>query len=462
MMIEHTNRYDRQERITGWKQDILAKATVAVLGSGALAQTTSAVLAALGIGNIVLQDATPSVATSPDEFLLPLGASELGKVESIEGVLQDMNPRSNVISLHLPINANYLPLLETPNLIFDATNDLDSKSAVWEYAARKGIHVISCAASAYSGMLVIDDPSLEELSEFGYYTQENQGILPALVLGGLAVQEARKLLMPLDESPPAHALRYSVLSTERFTAEESTTTLMSAEKKRALVIGAGSLGTPVGIGLAALGISYIDYLDSDIVETINLNRQILYYDAVGRQKAEALAERLTLINPEVRVRGMVAKLDKHTTYFEKNHPDVIIDCVDNFASRAFINYYGVHNAIPIVSGGTNPTSGQVVAYVPGKSQCLDCKLGVDRALAKELQAHSCTHAPEPSVIMTNQIIGGMMAGEAYGILSGRYAPIRKMIRYDANVPHRAGLAGSDIPCSCRRGSMQRWLSRLKT
>jgi len=186
---------------------------------------------------------------------------------------------------------------------------------------------------------------------------------------------------------------------------------------------------------------------------------------VGEKKAKALTNKLKKINPKIEIKDIDGKLDeKFFDYFKSkdNKPDLIIDCVDNFGSRAIANYYAVRYNIPLVSGGTNHYSGQVAVYAPKKSQCLDCKLLVDKALGRERTSHSCIHAAQPSVIMINEIIGGLMVAEARAVLAPEAygEPVKKMIKYDSTNPARVGLVGSDAACSCKRGRMKEWLDGI--
>jgi molybdopterin/thiamine biosynthesis adenylyltransferase len=152
--------------------------------------------------------------------------------------------------------------------------------------------------------------------------------------------------------------------------------------------------------------------------------------------------------------------ENYSKYFKEDKPDLILDCVDSFGTRAIVNYFAVKYMIPLVSGGTNPSSGQVVAYVPGKSACLDCKLNVAKALARERTSHSCINAAQPSVIMTNEIIGGLMVSESMAILSKEYEPIRKTLKYDSKSDPRAGLIGGAAPCTCERDDLKKWMKDI--
>ena len=88
-------------------------------------------------------------------------------------------------------------------------------------------------------------------------------------------------------------------------------------------------------------------------------------------------------------------------------------------------------------------------------------MGVETALAEQRKASSCRYAPDPSVVMTNQIVGNMMIGEAIKVLDEGYGePVRKILKYDSTVPVRGGLVGSDESCKCSKPDVKEWLSQV--
>lgn len=462
------NRYGRQELIEGWKQDQIRNATIAVVGSSVLAQFTAASLVSLGFGRVEIYDNARPDKSSEGEFLLSLTEKRDFNVEALEDILSKINPLVRVKGITTKVNsASLAQLLGTPTVIIDTSQDHQSQATVLEYAEASKIPLVVAVADSAHGELYSVLPRKKKMKFFleDYYSKP-QGALPSEVLGGIITEEVRKIVMPFSKKDaPVQSLRYSLASPQRFSGSNAVEISEAPlDDKRVLLVGAGALGNFAGIGLAVAGVGEIDILDFDTVETTNLNRQLLFYDSVGQNKSKALAQKLAAINPTVKVKGLVGKLDeRYTDYFtSKDKPDLILDCVDNLATRAIVNYFAVKYKIPVVSGGTNPSSGQVVVYKPGESSCLDCKLGVDKALGKERNSHSCVYAAQPSVIMTNQIIGGLMAAEMRAVLaSQQYGnPIRKMLRYDSENPNRAGLAGGEKPCSCERGPIQQWIKEI--
>lgn len=465
MAVLESERYNRQHLIEGWDQEKLSKARVAIIGSSNLANYTLASLAALGVGNLEIYDASKVSPERDGEFLLFKAKPGDSKAQALEGILKEINPSIKIKGLSMNLERSpMIAIMGSPSLIMDLTNSPESKETAMQYAFSRGIPIISASSDRVSAEIYLADKDLREKATLPHYKGVPQSSLTSSVAAGFIAEETRKLLMPISkDEKPAKNLVYSLASETRFSKERADLTQEDLKNKKVLVIGAGALGNFVGLGLTLAGVGNIDLMDFDEVDGTNLNRQILFYDAVGKKKAEALASRLREIKPGVNIRSLTERLDQNTKYFEQNRPDLILDCVDSFAVRAFTNYFGLRNKIPIVSGGTNPKSGQVVVYVPEKTSCLDCKLGVERALGKALTSSSCRYAPDPSVIMTNQIIGGMMVGEAVKVLNPGYgAPVSRILKYDSTVPVRGGLVGTSDPCACEKPDAKQWLSDVIT
>lgn len=461
------NRYNRQELINGWNQGKIRDSRVAVIGSGPLANFTSASLVSLGFGNIEIYDNAPQARSNDGEFLLNFAGRKGSKVEALEEILSKINPLVRVRGVQTKINSQPLAqILGAPSVIIDVTNDSQSQATALEYGQSKKVPVLIATVDQVRGEFYVRFPNQRDKTpvKLDRYQGQLQGAIPSEVLGGVITEEVRKIVMPFTKKErPVSRLSYSVANPQRFNGEDSLKIGdISLRDKYVLVVGAGALGNFAGIGLALAGVGKIDILDFDTVETTNLNRQLLFYDSVGDEKSKALARKLKEINPKLRIKGLKGKLDEsYASQFRarENRPDLILDCVDNFGTRAIVNYFAVRYGIPLVSGGTSPSSGQVVAYQPGESACLDCKLSVDKALGKERIAHSCIYAAQPSVIMTNEVVGGLMVAEARSILASEsYGPhIRKMLKYDSANPVRAGLMGGDSPCDCERDPIKEWL-----
>lgn len=454
------DRYNRQELINGWDQQKLENSRVAVFGSGNLANYTLASLTALGIGNIEIY--TSERTGYEKEFLLFQAKEGEYKAKALEAMLNKINPFSRIRGISTPISPSLLAMVGKPDLIIETTNSQNSKNNILKYAQSKGINVISASSGMDTAEMHFISPDCQKNDYLSAYEGKKQGITTSGIMGGIITEELRKIIMPFNPTDkPVKNMAYSLASDKRFSSEMKDMIRDDLSDKKVLVVGAGALGNFTVLGAALEGIRNIDVLDFDVVESTNLNRQILFYDAVEKMKSIALAERVTEIVPKAKIKGLVEKLDENTKYFDENRPDAIIDCVDSFAVRAIINYLAVKNGIPLISGGTDPRSGQVVVYEPGKSACLDCKLGVENALAEQRKANPCRYAPDPSVIMTNQIIGNMMIGETLKVLSGNYGePVRRVLKYDSTAPVRGGLVGSYEPCTCSKPDVKEWLAQI--
>ena len=142
---------------------------------------------------------------------------------------------------------------------------------------------------------------------------------------------------------------------------------------RALVIGAGGLGSPAAFYLAAAGIGVLGLVDSDRVELSNLQRQILHSTAdLGREKVESARETLERLNPEVKLRTHPVRLDEENAAEIFSGYDFIVDGSDNFATKFVVNDVAVGLGKAFSHAGIVRLQGQTMTVVPGKSACYRC------------------------------------------------------------------------------------------
>lgn len=131
----------------------------------------------------------------------------------------------------------------------------------------------------------------------------------------------------------------------------------------ALVVGAGGLGSPVALYLAAAGVGRITLADDDTVELTNLQRQIAHDTAsLGQGKAQSAAARMTAMNPGVQVIPLMQRLAGDELDRAVAGADVVLDCSDNFATRHAINRACVAHGKPLVSGAAVRFDGQVTCF----------------------------------------------------------------------------------------------------
>ncbi len=183
----------------------------------------------------------------------------------------------------------------------------------------------------------------------------------------------------------------------------------------AIVIGAGGLGSPAAMYLAAAGVGTITLVDADSVDLTNLQRQILHATAsIGNKKVESGRETIARLNPEVRVQTVDQRvgdawLDEHVA-----HATVVLDCTDNFATRHAINRACVKHRVPLVSGAALRFDGQISTFDlrDDASPCYACVFPEDQAFEEVACSQMGVFAP------TVGIIGTMQAAEALRVIGG--------------------------------------------
>jgi len=132
---------------------------------------------------------------------------------------------------------------------------------------------------------------------------------------------------------------------------------------RVLVIGAGGLGAPLSLYLAASGVGRLVLCDHDTVDLTNLQRQIVHFtDSIGKNKVDSARETLARINPEVRVEAVPERVAGKRLEDLVQQADVVADCTDNFATRHAINRACVRFRKPLVSGAAVRFDGQIAVF----------------------------------------------------------------------------------------------------
>jgi molybdopterin/thiamine biosynthesis adenylyltransferase len=147
-----------------------------------------------------------------------------------------------------------------------------------------------------------------------------------------------------------------------------------------LIVGAGGLGSPAAIYLAAAGVGNLAIFDHDDVDLSNLQRQIAHYtDDIGTAKVISTRQTLNRLNPDVNVRAVKRRLSDAELDEEVEATDVVLDCSDNFATRFAINQACVRHQTPLVSGAAIRFEGQVSVFTPGgeDSPCYNCLYRMD-------------------------------------------------------------------------------------
>ena len=450
------DRYDRQRRIVGWNQEKLENLRVAIVGSGNLATYLALNFSGLGIGDVELVD--NSVVAEENGFLLFKSKKGDSKVRSLEKILSDVNPLVSFRGIHWRIiDAETAKILSDRDIIIDATNDPRSKLAVLEYSKGRLKNAVTSAAGAFSGEYrFVGDGLFGAFHLQPMYSQSQQGIIPSGVMAGLIAQHVRErvMLLPGEQIASQEPVVYNLLSKTRIGYDSHLDfPVYDLKDKHVVIVGAGALGNVASLALTLLGTGKITLADDDIVEESNLSRQYLFWGMVGRKKSEALAERLSLISPNTECVALCYRVEQgFSDYLLEHGVDLIMDCVDNFRTKATLDELSKRTSIPLVSGGTNPSAGQVVVYKKGQTNCLDCQVQVRRLAAEQIErerSQSCIYQPDPSVVMSNQIIGNLMVGEALPILTGNLkGPLNGLFKYDSASPRKLGVIFSESICRC--------------
>ena len=142
---------------------------------------------------------------------------------------------------------------------------------------------------------------------------------------------------------------------------------------RVLLLGAGGLGSPTALYLAAAGVGTLGIVDDDIVDLSNLQRQVIHTtDRIGTPKVESAAETIKALNPDVNVVGYPTRLDASNIMEIIEGWDIIVDGVDNFPTRYLLNDASVRLGIPVVSAAILGFEGQLSVFAPGHGPCYRC------------------------------------------------------------------------------------------
>lgn len=188
---------------------------------------------------------------------------------------------------------------------------------------------------------------------------------------------------------------------------------------RILIVGAGGLGSPAMLYLAAAGVGLrplggcIGIIDDDTVDTTNLQRQIVYQEAdKGVLKVVAAEARLKLLNSEIEIVTHAERLDENNIEEILNHYDLVIDGSDNFSTKYLLNDAAVKLAKPVVYGSILGFEGQVAVFWPGHGPCYRC------IYPEQSRSHIPNCAEAGTLGGIAGVIGSMQAIEACKVALG--------------------------------------------
>ncbi|HXY75975.1 MAG TPA: molybdopterin-synthase adenylyltransferase MoeB [Steroidobacteraceae bacterium] len=196
---------------------------------------------------------------------------------------------------------------------------------------------------------------------------------------------------------------------------------------RVLIVGAGGLGSPAALYLAAAGCGTLGLLDCDRIELSNLQRQVLFDTArLAEPKAEAGRARLAALNPEIRVIAHALELTSSNAREIIAQYDLVLDGTDRLSTRYLLNDVCVILRKPLVSAAIHRFEGQVMTYVPGEGPCYRCVF----PQAPDGIVANCAEAGVLGVLPG--VLGTLEATEAIKLITGIGAPLSgRLLTYDA-------------------------------
>lgn len=228
--------------------------------------------------------------------------------------------------------------------------------------------------------------------------------------------------MPLSPADHARYSRHLVLREIGVAGQEKL------KAARVLVIGAGGLGSPSALYLAASGVGVLGVIDCDDVDISNLQRQVLYdTPSVGRPKAEAARQRLLALNPQIELTAHQVELRASNVLALFNDYEVVLDGTDRFATRYLANDACVILRKPLVSAAIHRFEGQAMTYVPDKGPCYRCLFPEPPA---DGLVPNCAEAGVLGVLPG--VMGTIQATEAIKLIVGIGEPLLgRLLTYDA-------------------------------
>jgi len=381
-MARDLERYDRQIRIfkkAGQKK--LLSTRVGLVGSQKVSDFMLADLLSIGIGEITR-----------------IGYSDFLEFEKINPEVYLDHVGEELCSLQL---AEFH--LDGKDFIIDASNNPTSKAYSLAVAKKRNIPYLSVCSSQSSFSFSTSKTYQDLIDTHEKELETEQGLLNSIVCSGIATDELRKRLVPMKDDSLLDNLQDSSIKEGRL-------------EKKVLQIGAGAIGTFSALALSLMN-AELTIVDFDVIDESNLNRQFLFYNSVGLNKAEVLTERLKKYTKKIKA------INKQITgFFTPKGYDVILSCVDNNKARYYLNKVAARFNIPLINGGSSISAGNTMPYVPKKTACLDCQTGskLTEALTEETKRRGSAACFQPSIITSNQIMGGLMVDCLLKALNGEY------------------------------------------
>ena len=199
-------------------------------------------------------------------------------------------------------------------------------------------------------------------------------------------------------------------------------------RSKVLCLGAGALGSSAGIYLGAAGVGTMGFVDDDVVDASNLQRQILHAtDRIGTPKVESARKAIGALNPDVKVVAHATRLASENVLDIIKDYDVIVDGADNFPSRYLLNDAALKLGKPVIHASIYRFEGQVTSFIPGQGPCYRC---LYPSPPPPDMAPSCQEAGVLGVLPG--VVGVLQATEAIKIITGIGRTLAgRLLMYDA-------------------------------
>ncbi len=199
---------------------------------------------------------------------------------------------------------------------------------------------------------------------------------------------------------------------------------LSLRNGKACLIGLGGLGTPIALKLVGMGIGHLRIIDRDIVSRSDLHRQYLYdADSIGKPKVEAALQRLSRLNPDVKLEPFAEALNLTNADEIIGGMDVVLDGLDRPEPRYIVNRVCNRLKVPYIFAGAIGTSGNVTTIVPGKTICLECFMP---GLKNDDVPKCAVEGVHPSVL---GLITAIQVFEAVRVLTGKEPTLLNQLLY---------------------------------
>jgi molybdopterin/thiamine biosynthesis adenylyltransferase/rhodanese-related sulfurtransferase/molybdopterin converting factor small subunit len=250
-------------------------------------------------------------------------------------------------------------------------------------------------------------------------------IIPSIAGGSVSLLETESEVEELPDLSPAEIRHYS---RHLILPEVGTLGQRKLKAAKVLTIGAGGLGSPLGLYLAAAGVGTLGMVDFDVVDESNLHRQVLFgRSSVGRPKIQAAVDRLRDINPHINVVPHELRLDSSNALELFRDYDIVVDGTDNFPTRYLVNDACVLLGKPNVYGSIFRFEGQVSVFWGAKGPCYRCLFPEPPPPGL---VPSCAEGGVLGVLPG--IIGSLQANEVIKLIVGAGEPlIGRLVLFDA-------------------------------